>query len=246
MVAAVHTASSDLRWHPHVHGMVSRGGWDEEGQWVGVPYVDERAAGLLFRHQVLALLAREGLLGPERMALLDSWKAGHTGFSAHNRVTVTADDAPGLERMARYLLRPPLSLERLHLDGSVARYRHKRAASPRGESFDPRDLLARLLMHIPAPRLHLVRYYGRYSNVARARRKASPPATHGARVHDTEPLEPSRSRAGISWRLGSRRHLSARRGAADRGAHRAAALVAEHRVLGPQQRHGRAGGCGRQ
>ena len=34
------------------------------------------------------------------------------------------------------------------------------------------DFLARLLMHIPQPRLHTVRYYGAYSNVARARRRA--------------------------------------------------------------------------
>ncbi|MCH7665549.1 MAG: transposase [Acidobacteria bacterium] len=33
MVAAVHTASSDLRWHPHVHALVSRGGWDRGGTW---------------------------------------------------------------------------------------------------------------------------------------------------------------------------------------------------------------------
>ncbi|HUP25706.1 MAG TPA: transposase [Thermoanaerobaculia bacterium] len=79
-----------------------------------------------------------------------------------------------------------MSLERLHLDGPLACYRHKKAASSRGEHFDPRDLLARLLMHITAPRLHLVRYYGRYSNVARARRGSSPPATHGVGVHNTE------------------------------------------------------------
>ena len=28
MVAALHTSSSDLRWHPHVHALTSRGGWD--------------------------------------------------------------------------------------------------------------------------------------------------------------------------------------------------------------------------
>ncbi len=33
----------------------------------------------------------------------------------------------------------------------------------------PVDFLARLLMHVPEPRLHTIRYYGRYSNVARAR-----------------------------------------------------------------------------
>jgi len=41
----------------------------------------------------------------------------------------------------------------------------------RGEPFDPVELLARLLMHVPAPRLHLVRYYGHYAHVARGRRR---------------------------------------------------------------------------
>ncbi|MCH7665158.1 MAG: transposase, partial [Acidobacteria bacterium] len=50
-------------------------------------------------------------------------EAGHTGFSAHNAVTVRADDGGGLERLARYLLRPPLSLERLNLESGLARYR---------------------------------------------------------------------------------------------------------------------------
>ncbi|HVS66900.1 MAG TPA: hypothetical protein VMT85_25715, partial [Thermoanaerobaculia bacterium] len=72
-------------------------------------------------------MPRRGVLGPDRLELLDSWKSGHTGFSAHNRVTVSADDSLGLERLARYLLRVPLSLERLELEGSMARYRHKRA-----------------------------------------------------------------------------------------------------------------------
>jgi hypothetical protein len=41
-----------------------------------------------------------------------------------------------------------VSLERLELEGAVARYRHKRAKRPAEELFDPQDLLARLLMHI--------------------------------------------------------------------------------------------------
>ena len=91
-----------------------------------------------------------------------------------------ADDRTGLERLARYLLRPPVSLERLRLEPGLALYRHKRAARRDGEPFDPAELLARLLMHIPAPRLHLVRYYGRYSHVARARRRRQMEAVPGA------------------------------------------------------------------
>ena len=47
----------------------------------------------------------------------------------------------------------------------------------RGEEgiFDPRKFLAGVIMHIPDPRWHLVRYYGWYSNASRGkRRKACP------------------------------------------------------------------------
>ena len=39
------------------------------------------------------------------------------------------------------------------------------------ETFDPLEFLARVIMHIPEPRRHLVRYYGWYSNVVRGRRR---------------------------------------------------------------------------
>ncbi len=74
MVAAVHTASSDLRWHPHVHALASRGVWDRAGSWHPVPYVDTHAAELLLRQKVIAFLAVEDLLDATRIELLDSWK----------------------------------------------------------------------------------------------------------------------------------------------------------------------------
>jgi hypothetical protein len=39
------------------------------------------------------------------------------------------------------------------------------------ENLDPSDFLARLIAHVPEPRLHLVHYYGWYSNVSRGRRR---------------------------------------------------------------------------
>ncbi len=150
MVVGIHTSSSDLLWHPHLHCLASRGGWDRDGVWHPVPYVDTHAAEMLFRQKVLTLLSGEGLLTEERIELLDSWKHGHTGFSAHNAVTLAAGDHEGLERLGRYLLRPPLSVERMELDKQRVVYRHKRAPYPASETFDAQDFLARLLMHTAA------------------------------------------------------------------------------------------------
>ncbi len=89
-------ALSDRR-SQHVHALASRGGWDGEGRWQSAAYLDEKAAELLFRQKVISLLDGEGLLGPDRLDLLDSWKSGHTGFSAHNRVILSPGDGAGLE-----------------------------------------------------------------------------------------------------------------------------------------------------
>ena len=95
MVAVVQTAGDLANWHPHVHAMVSRGGWTRGWEWVPVPYVDEHSAELLFRHKVIRLLQGEGLLSEERTELLLSWR--HTGFSVHNRVRVEPEDQAALE-----------------------------------------------------------------------------------------------------------------------------------------------------
>jgi len=176
MVAVVQTAGDLGNWHPHVHALVSRGGWTRDGEWIPVAFVDEHSAELLFRHKVMRLLQGVGLLSEERTALLLSWR--HTGFSVHNRVRVEPENQSAVERLARYIMRPPVSLERMEWDGvGEVRYRRKRGHESSGlnerevEAFDPQEFLARVIMHIPEPRRHLVRYYGWYSNVSRGKRR---------------------------------------------------------------------------
>lgn len=50
-----------LGWHPHVHAIATRGGWDAEGKFVPMPFVSTVAAETLFRHKVITLLRDEGL-----------------------------------------------------------------------------------------------------------------------------------------------------------------------------------------
>jgi len=54
-----------------------------------VPYVDERAAEELLRHEVLRLLQRSGLLSQERIELAPSWR--RSGFSVHKSLPGDAE-----------------------------------------------------------------------------------------------------------------------------------------------------------
>ncbi|MFH1529958.1 MAG: transposase [Pseudomonadota bacterium] len=94
------------------------------------------------------------------------------GFSLHVARTVEASDRAGLERLCRYGLRSPLSLERLSVDpdGQV-RYRLRKLwIDGRTEIFlDPIAFLRRLAALIPAPYTNLVRYHGVFANRSRDR-----------------------------------------------------------------------------
>jgi len=49
VVSVVQTFADQANFHPHVHALVSRGGWTASGGWIPVPSVDEGAAEKLFR-----------------------------------------------------------------------------------------------------------------------------------------------------------------------------------------------------
>ena len=179
MVSVVQTFGEGAKFHPHVHALCSRGGWTASGEWMPLPYLDEAAAEKLFRHKVLALLRRRGLLSQDRIELLLSWR--RSGFSIHNRVLVHPRDGREFEPLVRYMMRPPVSLARLHFTpGShevVSKGGHDEPEPTEGEKIDAMEFVARVLVQIPDPRRHLVRYYGAYSNATRGkRRKAATPA----------------------------------------------------------------------
>ena len=119
--------------------------------------MDEHSAELLFRHKVMRLLQKEGLLSEERTELLLSWR--HTGFSVHNRVRVEPEDQPGVERLARYIMRPPISLERmtlpaLHIGKGTIRLRSRRG--PRDGCLAPTLFAANKVVCLASPPIALL------------------------------------------------------------------------------------------
>jgi Putative transposase/Transposase zinc-binding domain len=177
VVAVPQTFGSLINPHPHVHCLASRGVWHPNGHWTPVPYIDLHATEKLWAHKILRLLQQKGLLSDERIELLASFR--NSGFSVDATPTVWPSDLTGIERIGRYLLRCPLSLERTHwTPGAMTLfYRGKVshddpfAKDPQGETLDIFEFLARVLTQIPEPRKHGPHYFGAYSSRARALRK---------------------------------------------------------------------------
>ena len=60
---------------------------------------------------MLKLLVAEDAIGERLLASMRAWR--HSGFSIHNGVRVRAGDAEGRKKLAQYMLRAPLSLEKM-------------------------------------------------------------------------------------------------------------------------------------
>ena len=101
----------------------------------------------------------------------------HGGMSLHADVAVPEHDRRRLERLCRYVARPPLALDRLQAmaDGRLA-YRLK---TPWRDGtthvvMERRELLERLAPLIPPPRAHQVRYHGILAPCASGRDRIVP------------------------------------------------------------------------
>jgi hypothetical protein len=87
----------------------------------------------------------------------------HGGMSLHADVSVPARDRRRLERLCRYVARPPLASERLEQrsDGTLAlRLKSRWRDGTTHIVMERRELIERLVPLIPPPRAHQVRYHG--------------------------------------------------------------------------------------
>jgi len=122
----------------------------------------------LFRRRVIRMLVRRGRVEEEAAEGLLAWR--HSGFSEHHAIRVQPHDKEGVERLCRYLVHPPIAVERLRYDGTQATYSGRRMHPLSGQdsiTLDPLEMLARLCQHIPPPGMHLTRLYGAYANRTR-------------------------------------------------------------------------------
>ena len=142
-------------------------------------------------------------LADELRSRMLAWR--HAGFSVHNEVRVAPEDVEGRKKLAGYMLRAPMSLEKMTYDAATGMviYRSKmHAGLKRNFQVMPgAEWLELLCKHIPDCYEHLVRYVGWYSNRARGERakKVLTPAAAALRVPSVEPATEFAARAKATW-----------------------------------------------
>ena len=114
------------------------------------------------------------------------------GFSLHAGTVCEAHQRSKLERLCRYITRPPVATKRLSIDdrGRVV-YRYKRPFRDGSTHvvLEPLDFIARLAALVPRPRLNLTRWHGVFAPNFKHRRRIVPRRVRG-KVDSDKPLAP--------------------------------------------------------
>ena len=100
IVACLQTHGSRANWHPHLHLLVTDGGFRADGTFVPWPALDTARVTEAFRRAVLRLFVRLDLFDEDQAAGMLTWP--HSGFHVHTAVWVPEDDRAFATRLARY------------------------------------------------------------------------------------------------------------------------------------------------
>lgn len=175
LVATLHTWGRSAIEHPHVHYLVTAGGWTTEG-WQSsregffVPY---KVLRQLFRGKLLARLRREldrGKLvipqGMDRAGLVNEWnRLGRVDW--HVQVMDRYEGGEGvLTYFARYVRGGPISNSQIlhYADHAVAfQYRSHATGEWTPMKLPAWEFMRRILEHVPEKGYRVVRYYGLYA-----------------------------------------------------------------------------------
>ncbi len=201
IVASIQTHGSLANWHPHLHLLVTDGGFRADSTFVPLPLHDVTTLTEAFRRAVLRLFVRRELMDVETAQGMLAWP--HSGFHVHDGVWVAADDREFAVRLARYCARNPVALSRLEYqsDATLTYHSDKPTGPTAGsETLDVLEFLARVVSHIPNKGQVLQRYYGWYANRTRGiRRRTAPHGQASAVAGEVEPVPPSLPEARRCW-----------------------------------------------
>lgn len=168
-VSSIQTFGSfAANFHPHIHSLITEGVFTSEGEFLPLPEpptsilanIEER-----FRHLLLKRLCRAERLSEAFRNRLLGWTP--SGFSVDANQLVFDHEPHRLERLARYLTRPPMAVSsvRTNDDGRVeVEIPLHPVTADTVLRLDPLDWVHALCQQIPDRGQHLTRFYGAYAN----------------------------------------------------------------------------------
>ena len=183
IMIALHTWGRQLNLHPHVHCLITAGGLDTGEKWqpINQYLLPIKVVKALYRGKFQAAIdeayQNKQLKLPADMNERTFRRAFKTAYRKEWSVRIEEKYEHGkgvMLYLARYLKGGPMNpaqIQSCDANKVVFKYKDHRQNRIAELSLETRELVRRLLIHVPVIGAHTVRYYGLYSSSAKRKRE---------------------------------------------------------------------------
>ena len=163
-ICVLHTFGRPLEWNPHIHCLITEGGFSDDGFWRVVKHFSYTLLRKSFQTALLNEMERK--IGPSfRKTKAAIYKKDKNGFYVYARPNL-CNTKTVVKYISRYLGRPVIALSRIDsYDGENVTFHYNRHEDNAfvTKTMPALDFISLLIQHIPEPHYKMTRYYGLYA-----------------------------------------------------------------------------------
>ena len=163
-IMVLHTFGRDLKWNPHIHCLLSEGGFSDDGFWRHVSHFNYSYLRNAFRTALLNEMHSK--IGPSFKKIKSKCYNDHKqGFYVYAKPNLS-DSKTVIKYIGHYLGRPVIATSRIDsYDGNTVPFHYNRHEDNKYivETLPAIDFIKRLIRHIPEKYFKMIRYGGLYA-----------------------------------------------------------------------------------
>ena len=165
-ICVLHTFGRDLKWNPHIHCIISEGGFDKDGFWRPVTHFNYKYFRKAFQ-TVLLNLMQARLPAAFKKVKAQIYNSSSKGFYVYMKPH-KCQYRQILSYIGRYLGRPVIATSRIDNydrvnDTVTFHYNRHEDNKLIYETIPALEFAKRLMRHIPEKHFKMIRYYGIYA-----------------------------------------------------------------------------------
>ncbi len=168
MIQVLQTYGADMKWNPHVHCIVTEGGFDRQWNWIHTYYIPYKFWRKKWQYKLLTMLKKEMPKCRKNSDFINLlFKNYDDGFVMNGKRRFEKREGWNMARyIGRYVKHPPIAESRImNFDGNQVTYWYEDSETKikKMVTMDKFEFIRLLLSHIPEKNFKIVRYVGIYS-----------------------------------------------------------------------------------
>jgi len=168
MIQVLQTFGADMKYNPHVHCIVTEGGFDRKWNWIHTYYMPYKFWRRKWQYILLTMLKKEMPVCRETNVFINLlFENNPEGFVINGEHRFEKGEGWNMARyIGRYVKHPPIAESRIMVfDGKQVTFGYKDSETKQRKTvtMEKFEFIRLLLSHIPEKNFKIVRYVGIYS-----------------------------------------------------------------------------------